>query len=160
LGRVARQAAVNPAATALAALQGAREARELLGDVRDRSAAPEALHVALQGLRAAGDGHRLRGFTRELQQALQDGQRRAPDLRDLKEFAGLRARAALHRVQLHRTDPADGLVAYFSVAHGVPRMHPDLASVLSRIEDLEARDETLGCAGKPGLRAAMEGSSA
>lgn len=129
---------MSAATTALAAIQGAREAQELLHVLRAAAAAPETLHVALQGIRAVGDGARLRAFTRELQRALQDSQRRAPDLRDVKDFGDLRARAALHGTQLYRTDPADGPVTFFSVTHGVPRMYVGLASVRDRVQDLEA----------------------
>lgn len=61
----------------------------------------------------------------------------SPATQSLKEFYNLRARAALHRVQAYRSDPVDGAATYFTVAHGVPRQHVDLAALRARVEDLE-----------------------
>jgi hypothetical protein len=61
----------SAAATALAAVRGCQEAQEVLRELRTGAALPEALHEALQRVRAAGDGARLRAFTRELQKALE-----------------------------------------------------------------------------------------
>jgi hypothetical protein len=61
----------SAAAAALAAIKGAQEAQAVLQELRSGTALPEALHEALQRIRAAGDGARLRAFTRELQKALE-----------------------------------------------------------------------------------------
>jgi hypothetical protein len=72
LDRSPRQAAVtSAAAAALAAIKGAQEAQAVLQELRSGTALPEALHEALQRVRAAGDGARLRAFTREVQKALE-----------------------------------------------------------------------------------------
>ncbi len=59
------------------------------------------------------------------------------DTQALKDWTNLRARAALLKVQAFRTDPADGQPCFFTVCHGVPRQHADLAALRARIEDLE-----------------------
>lgn len=62
---------MSTAAAALAAIQGHVEAEDLLRELRAGIALPEALHEALQRLRATGDGARLRAFCRTLQKRLE-----------------------------------------------------------------------------------------
>lgn len=62
---------MSAATTALAAIKGSQEAREVLQVLRSGTALPETLHVAEQRVRAAGDRARLRAFHRELQKALE-----------------------------------------------------------------------------------------
>lgn len=48
-----------------------QEAQALIAEVRRGCALPDALHVALQRVRASGDGDRLRTFTRTVQKAIE-----------------------------------------------------------------------------------------
>ena len=48
-----------------------QEAQALIAEVRQGHALPDALHVALQQIRAVGDGERLRVFTRAIQKAIE-----------------------------------------------------------------------------------------
>ena len=48
-----------------------QEAQALIAEVRRGCALPDALHVALQQIRASGDGERLRAFTRVIQKAIE-----------------------------------------------------------------------------------------
>ena len=61
----------------------------------------------------------------------------ADDLADMKFWATLRARLALHKVQSFRTDPADGARRYFTISNGVARAYPDLTALHARLEDLD-----------------------
>lgn len=123
---------------ALSAIQGTREAQELLNAMRAGVAPSEALHWVLQALRRAGDLARLRAFTQELQRALQEGQRRASDLRELKRFTEYRARLLAVGMHLYRTDPADGPVTYFTASQGVVRPSVDLNLVHDMMLVIEA----------------------
>lgn len=123
---------------AVASIQGSREAQELINALRAGVASSEALHWALLGIRRAGDNARLRAFTKEIQHALREGQRRASDLRELKRFTDLRARLQAVGVHLYRTDPADGPPTFFTATRGVIRPHVDLDLVQDLTLVLEA----------------------
>ena len=60
---------------ALACATATRDAQALIVEVQTGQAMPDALHVALQGIRATGDGHRLRSFTRAVQKAIESPMR-------------------------------------------------------------------------------------
>jgi len=62
---------VSNADTALTCAKACEDAQKLVAVIRGGHALPDSLHVALQGIRAAGDGDRLRAFTRALQKALE-----------------------------------------------------------------------------------------
>ena len=56
------------------AMDGQKQACALIVELRQGCALPDALHSALQALRATGDGDRLRAFSRTLQKALEASQ--------------------------------------------------------------------------------------
>ena len=58
-------------ANAYECAKACQEAQALIAEVRQGHALPDALHVALQQIRAVGDGERLRVFTRAIQKAIE-----------------------------------------------------------------------------------------
>lgn len=52
-------------------MQGCQDAQKLVTQIQAGCALPDSLHVALQAIRATGDGDRLRSFTRQVQKALE-----------------------------------------------------------------------------------------
>src|SRR3954467_13648855 len=129
--------------SALAAIQGSREAQEVVNAMRAGSAPTVVLHRQLEAIRRAGDRVRLQAFTLEIQRALQESQRRTADLRELQQFTDYRARLEAVGVQLYRTDPADGAVTYFSALNGVVRPYVDLGAVHELVATREAAQEGL-----------------
>ena len=59
------------ACTVMSAVRGCQAAQQVLFDIRQGIAHPDALHAALQDELAQADGERLRGFMRELQKRLE-----------------------------------------------------------------------------------------
>jgi hypothetical protein len=71
----------------------------------------------------------------------QPRQPRAPapknaDTLDLKRWTTLRACACRAAVLTYRTDPLDGPQQYFSIRHGVPRLHADMAALEQYISEI------------------------
>ncbi len=62
---------MSTADNALACAEACRRAQEVVARARRGDALPDELHVELQALRAAGDGERLRCFTRTVQKAIE-----------------------------------------------------------------------------------------
>ncbi len=57
--------------TALECAKACQDAQKLITQIKTGDALPDSLHAALQAIRAAGDGDRLRSFTRAVQKALE-----------------------------------------------------------------------------------------
>lgn len=62
---------MSAATNALCCAQACENAKRLVAQIQAGDALPDALHVALQDLRAAADGAGLRAFTRAVQKALE-----------------------------------------------------------------------------------------
>ena len=62
---------MSTADTALTCAKACEDAQKLVTVIKTGEALPDQLHVALQAIRAAGDGDRLRTFTRAVQKALE-----------------------------------------------------------------------------------------
>ena len=62
---------MSAASDAAGCVQASQQAQELVAEVRQGHALPDALHTALQRMRALGDGERLRAFTRAVQKAIE-----------------------------------------------------------------------------------------
>lgn len=63
---------MSAADSALTCAKACQDAQRLITQIKTGDALPDALHAALQAIRAAGDGdHRLRSFTRAVQKVLE-----------------------------------------------------------------------------------------
>jgi hypothetical protein len=54
---------------ALVCAKACRDAQALIAQIKAGDALPDALHAALQAIRATGDGEQLRTFTRQIAKA-------------------------------------------------------------------------------------------
>jgi len=48
-----------------------QDAQRLVNEIKAGTALPDSLHVALQAVRATGNGYQLRAFTRVVQKAIE-----------------------------------------------------------------------------------------
>lgn len=62
---------MSTADTALDCAKACQEAQALVSQIRTGQALPDALHVAMQAIRATGDGERLRAFTRHIAKTIE-----------------------------------------------------------------------------------------
>lgn len=62
---------MSAADTALQCAKACQDAQKLITQIKTGDALPDALHAALQAIRATGDGDRLRAFTRQIAKAIE-----------------------------------------------------------------------------------------
>ncbi len=68
---------MSSADTAARSVEGCQDAQKLVTQLRTGCALPDALHAALQAIRATGDGEKLRAFTRAIQKCIEGQARHA-----------------------------------------------------------------------------------